>query len=283
MFGNRFATGLILGNFIFTIMKQPALGTTLSTLRNQKGMTQQELADACNMDIRSIQRIEAGEVTPRMHTIRLLSNALGCDPGIFINTPSAKTNGNKTFTSDLTWPFFAGVVFSINAIPVVFDLITHSFNTYLQVCTLLIHAISCIFFFKGFYLIGKQYNNQLMAISSLLAMILLPLVNIFYLLSPYYLVASYMFFTLLCINEIIGGIGFLTEGYKRRSLHGINLYTIAGVVIIIQTMLLLSLDTNIMATGLVISLLNNVITTSILYREYKGGRRSEIPNGVQPA
>jgi transcriptional regulator with XRE-family HTH domain len=244
-------------------------------------MTQKELADACGMDIRTIQRIEAGEVTPRMHTLKLLSKALDCDTGVFMNAPTA--NDNKASTDDLKWPFWASIVFAINGILVVFDLITHSFNNYFHVFTLLIHASSCIFFFKGFYLIGRQYNNQVMAISSLLAMVLLPLVNIFYLLTPYYLTASYMLFILLCITQIIGGIGFLTEGYKRRNQHRVNLYIIAGLMIIVQSMMHLSLNSRIVATGLIISLLCNVVTVTILYMEYKGGRRIDIPNRTQMA
>jgi len=38
--------------------------------------TQQELADISNISLRSIQRIEKGEVTPRIHTLKLLSNCL---------------------------------------------------------------------------------------------------------------------------------------------------------------------------------------------------------------
>jgi len=255
-------------------MKQPALGNTISTFRNQKGLTQKELAEACNMDIRTIQRIEAGEVTPRMYSIRLLAAALGCDTGIFTAAPGVTENVRKASTADLKWPFWAGMVFSINAIAVVFDLTTRSFNTYFHVCTLMVHAASCIFFFKGFYLIGKQYNNEVLAISSLLAMVLLPLVNVFYLLNAYYAAANYILFILLCINNIINGIGFLTEGYKRKGQYRVNLYMIAGFTIIIQNAMFLTPDRAIIAAALILSLFGNMVTTTILYTEYNDGRRA---------
>ncbi len=76
------------------------LGNAITALRIKKGMTQKELSEACTIDIRTIQRIEAGEVTPRMHTIKLLSNALGCDPGYF-----ASTTENNDTTDKADAPF----------------------------------------------------------------------------------------------------------------------------------------------------------------------------------
>ncbi len=50
-------------------MKQPELGKKISELRKAKGMTQEELVEKCNLNVRTVQRIEAGEVTPRSFTI----------------------------------------------------------------------------------------------------------------------------------------------------------------------------------------------------------------------
>ena len=40
-------------------------------------MTQEELVQKCNITVRTIQRIEAGETTPRTFTIKTILNALG--------------------------------------------------------------------------------------------------------------------------------------------------------------------------------------------------------------
>ena len=61
-------------------MKQPELGTKIADGRVKKNITQKELAELCNIDIRTIQRIEAGEVVPRMYTLKLISAALGLLP-----------------------------------------------------------------------------------------------------------------------------------------------------------------------------------------------------------
>ena len=58
-------------------MKQPELGKTIIELRKQKGLTQEELVEKCNITVRTIQRIEAGETTPRSYTIKTLLNAMG--------------------------------------------------------------------------------------------------------------------------------------------------------------------------------------------------------------
>ena len=57
-------------------MKQPELGKKISELRKVKGLTQEELVDKCNLSVRTLQRIEAGEVEPRIYTVRILMEAL---------------------------------------------------------------------------------------------------------------------------------------------------------------------------------------------------------------
>ncbi len=65
------------------IMKQPELGKKILELRKQKGFTQEELVEKCNINVRTIQRIEAGDVTPRSFTIKTILEALGVDTSIF--------------------------------------------------------------------------------------------------------------------------------------------------------------------------------------------------------
>lgn len=60
-------------------MKQPELGRKLSEMRKAKGLTQEDLVAKCNLSVRTIQRIEAGEVTPRSYTVRALFDALGVE------------------------------------------------------------------------------------------------------------------------------------------------------------------------------------------------------------
>ncbi|WP_299439558.1 helix-turn-helix transcriptional regulator [uncultured Aquimarina sp.] len=60
-------------------MKQPQLGKKILELRLIKGLTQTELAEKCNLSLRTIQRIESTEVTPRSYTLKLIFKSLDFD------------------------------------------------------------------------------------------------------------------------------------------------------------------------------------------------------------
>lgn len=62
-------------------MNQPDLGLKITELRQQKGLTQEKLAEYCEISARTIQRIESGEVEPRSFTRNSLSNILEFDLG----------------------------------------------------------------------------------------------------------------------------------------------------------------------------------------------------------
>jgi uncharacterized Tic20 family protein/DNA-binding Xre family transcriptional regulator len=60
-------------------MNQPDLGLKVTELRGEKGWTQEQLAEYCEVTTRTIQRIESGEVEPRAFTRNSLSNVLEFD------------------------------------------------------------------------------------------------------------------------------------------------------------------------------------------------------------
>jgi len=71
-------------------MNQPDLGLKIAELRQQKGLTQEKLAEYCEVSARTIQRIESGEVEPRSFTRNSLSNILEFDLG-------KENTGNQSF------------------------------------------------------------------------------------------------------------------------------------------------------------------------------------------
>jgi len=75
-------------------MKQPELGKKISEWRKAKGLTQEELVEKCNLNVRTIQRIEAGEVTPRSYTIKAIMEALGIEMEIESDVVFKKTEIN---------------------------------------------------------------------------------------------------------------------------------------------------------------------------------------------
>jgi len=62
-------------------MMQPDIGRRLAELRKQHGLTQEELAEKARLNVRTIQRVELGEVAPRPSTLRMLSEFFECELG----------------------------------------------------------------------------------------------------------------------------------------------------------------------------------------------------------
>ncbi|WP_448697908.1 helix-turn-helix domain-containing protein [Mucilaginibacter sp. AW1-3] len=254
-------------------MKQPALGQKITELRNAKGITQKELAEQCKVDIRSIQRIEAGEVVPRMYTLNLLSEVLDCD---FKNiTTEAQCSNDDLPVKTLKFTALAGLVYSVNGIAVVGELICHSFGSAAKLFVFTVHSLSAMGFYYGFYLLGKQSKNQTLAISAMLSMILLPLTNLFYLVDAATVGPVYI---ALCINCVVFGVGV----FNQRSNGNFRLlYSIAGITGIVQSLLFLSFNFSVQSTGLIISIPCDVLLTYILYLEYQNRKQqTTFTNGA---
>ena len=62
----------------------------INELRLKKGMTQQQLADDCGVTLRTIQRIESGEVKPSLHSLNTISRVLEADLSSFVEQSSSK-------------------------------------------------------------------------------------------------------------------------------------------------------------------------------------------------
>lgn len=63
---------------------------TIKELRTKKGFTQQQLADETGMTLRTIQRIENGEVKPSLYSLNNLSRVLEADLSGLIQTSENK-------------------------------------------------------------------------------------------------------------------------------------------------------------------------------------------------
>ena len=72
-------------------MKEMDFSVKLTETRKSKGLTQEEVAERCNLNVRTIQRIESGQVKPRAHTIRTISDALE------INLSNSAEIGDRSF------------------------------------------------------------------------------------------------------------------------------------------------------------------------------------------
>jgi transcriptional regulator with XRE-family HTH domain len=62
------------------------IGIGLRRLRKERGWTQEELAGKCNLDPRTIQKLERNENSPTLNSIRALAKSFGMKRGEFLTT-----------------------------------------------------------------------------------------------------------------------------------------------------------------------------------------------------
>ena len=58
------------------MVQQLSIGEQIKIARQQKKLSQVECASKCNLNIRTIQRIENNEVSPRLYTLRIIGEVL---------------------------------------------------------------------------------------------------------------------------------------------------------------------------------------------------------------
>lgn len=160
-------------------MKQPELGRRIAELRKSKGLTQEELVELCNISVRTIQRIETGEVTPRSYTIKTILSALECDTSDLQESSSYSENLNRSL--NLAW--ILGIAYLILGLlegPLdmirisketaetvrygFFPVADYSRSFYLIIKLLVL--LTYIFFFRGFVIIGAATNYALLRITA---------------------------------------------------------------------------------------------------------------------
>lgn len=118
------------------MMKQPELGKKIAELRKERGLTQEELVETCNLSVRTLQRIEAGEVTPRSYTLKIIFQAL--------DFPFDQASGKKSSpSSGEVWDPFSGqlIRFSMD----LFNLKTHTMKK-VSILTAIAAAITLVLF-----------------------------------------------------------------------------------------------------------------------------------------
>jgi len=173
-------------------MKQPELGQKILDLRRKKGLTQEDLVEKCNINVRTIQRIEAGEVSPRPYTIKTILAALDYDFESITNTNESKTERPIIDPEKIGYVIksltiacvFGGVYFLLGFPEFYADWINLSENEipYPKVVYILLKVsilISVVFFIKGFWVLGVELKNTLLKFSSLVLIIFSALIYIY--------------------------------------------------------------------------------------------------------
>lgn len=129
-------------------MQQPELGQTIKNIRVQKRLTQANLAQQCNVNIRTIQRIEQGEVLPRFFTLNLLAKVL--DYNFSQETTEQVTMVSASFAKRTAAYFIDYLVLSI---PVSIIMASAAILTPPDVLTQLRVAVPWLFLIFGIYFV----------------------------------------------------------------------------------------------------------------------------------
>jgi len=88
-------------------MKHSELAQKIKDLRNRKGLSQEQLADAAQINLRTVQRIEAGETEPRGDTLTRIANALNIKPEELIDWTEQEDKGFLAVLNLSALSFFA--------------------------------------------------------------------------------------------------------------------------------------------------------------------------------
>lgn len=93
-------------------MKTHTIKDNLLFQRKSKGFTQEELSEKSTVAVRTIQRIEKGEVQPHLQTIKLLAEALAIqvEDLIVIEDPSEEPINRKYMMLFHASPFFGFII-----------------------------------------------------------------------------------------------------------------------------------------------------------------------------
>ena len=165
-------------------MQQPELGRRLTALRKEKKLTQEELVEKSNVSVRTIQRIENGEVLPRMSTVKILLEALGESYESFSTKPTPATETLKSNLPNVNRNTvlagaLAGAIYLVSQIILgAFDIswITGDRNwefmtnvTYM--CLTVVMVISFALFAWGFIALSTVFENTLLKVTAFMLII----------------------------------------------------------------------------------------------------------------
>ncbi|TVZ52517.1 helix-turn-helix domain-containing protein [Dokdonia sp. Hel_I_53] len=239
------------------MMKQPELGQKILELRTQKGLTQEELVEQCNISVRTIQRIEAGETTPRVYTIKTILSALDRDLDdlqqesifekkvkevMFVEIDESKDVSFLFTQLHIGW--IAGI---LSMIAFVFEAIddwhyvideTYYFGKTYTVILGIISIVLFSIYMRSFVLIGNLFKNAFLKMISILLIIINAVLACYGLIDlEFQLIPKEAYGVVYCI---IIGLMYVFFGWGLFKLKGLGqLPQVSGIMhIVIGGMLL---------------------------------------------
>lgn len=257
-------------------MKQPQLGQKIQEWRKAKGLTQEELVERCNINVRTIQRIEAGEVTPRSYTVKAILEVLEVEPEEIKSFQSEKSRVAvpDNLNSWLRFSLIAGIIYLILALTesVIdlqiflekssFSLGFGYFYTFLKMSAL----VSFIMFTGAFYKLSDLFSNLLLKLMSVF-LIILTFIFILEDIVTYWLGIDLV--TGLLLRSLIAGLVYVlfATSFLHLSKSQGTIYIIAGTLGMLTGVSFMTVV--FAAPGLIFLTIFEISLIVLLYQEYK--------------
>jgi len=280
-------------------MKQPELGIRIAELRKEKGITQEELALKCNINVRTIQRIETGSVTPRSFTLNLIYACLDfkIEEKSDINKFKIRVFGNfnqlisgnfeniplkKITNSYIKYAWIAGIIYFLLGFAVAgLDFLRSKDNLFITgkvvyIVLKLFIIISAYYYVGGFVVIGSKLKNHVLVISSLITIFAIALFSFYDIISLFYnsiekkTIDGGKSITFGIIG-IVFGIGLI----RLNKYYGISA-SLAGIINIIEGCFFLTLI--LWFVGTILTIPSEIFEIIILYIAYKYPKLLENKN-----
>lgn len=281
-------------------MKQPELGKRIAQIRKQMNLTQEELEERCHVSVRTIQRIEAGDVVPRPSTIRILMAALDHDLSevmenelntgrswwqrvLLIGSDSGRSPETKTI---LQTAWIAGIIyFVLGLIEAAMEYVhltgLMNVSQKLFYVSVKLAVFVCYgLFMRGIVMIGLLFDNYLLRVSGYLLVatfLIITGIDVFEAFQPFE--EELYLFIHGGISITVGGLGIvLGLAFWRLQRHVGRLAELAGVFELLigacfLTVVLFFLSLLMMVPATIIEIV-------LLFKVYEMMGSSERPNGV---
>ncbi|QCX00909.1 helix-turn-helix transcriptional regulator [Aggregatimonas sangjinii] len=258
-------------------MKQPELGNRISQLRKAKGLTQEELVERCNVSVRTIQRIETGEVNPRSFTVKTILSALDSN----FDELHADSSFSKNVSKTLHIAWIAGIIYFVlgllegpmdmNRIIINSEIPRDTISNFIPMITVGPYAYvtvkifvctAYLLFLRGFGFMGRYTGNSMLYIVSNILMGIMFFVVVFDIVSFFYTEWNGLFVQMaialsLGMLGIVFGIALIQ---LRSGLGAICIF--AGAIEILAGILLIFLQ----PFGLVVQMVAVLLEIMIIYQ-----------------
>lgn len=272
-------------------MKQPQLGQMIQQWRKGKGMTQEELVERCNINVRTIQRIEAGEVTPRPFTVKAILEALEINSAD-IHDFKVEDQAEKAASVQSDWLRYAyaiGIAYLVlavteGAVDIRLWMDDAAFGEGFSIWyTLLKVAVLVLFsaFMLAYFRLGERWGSPLMKVTSAL-LVGISAVFIFEDVLTYWLGVELV--SGLILRSLVAGLlyVFFATCFIQRAQRSDILHIVAGALGMLTG---ISLMTVVFAlAGLIFLTLFEVVLIVVIYHEFTFSEKKRFSHegGVRP-